>query len=68
MATLIKGYGINDMLKDNSLNMHFVAKKDGQQKRWLVFDALNDNVIVGCHEIETLAYIDASKREQDFHH
>ena len=68
MATLIKDYGINDMLKDNLLNMHFVAKKDGQQKRWLVFDALNDNVIVGGHEIETLAYIDASKREQDFHH
>ena len=68
MAILIKGYGNNDMLKDNSLNMHFVAKKDGQQKRWLVFDALNDNVIVGDHEIETLAYIDASKREQGSHH
>ena len=68
MATLIKGYGINDMLKDNSLNMHFVAKNDGQQKRWLVFDALNDNVIVGVHEIETLAFLDASKREQGSHH
>jgi len=68
MAIFIKGYKINDMLKDNSLNMHFVAKKDGQKKRWLVFDALNDNVIVGVHEIETLASIDASKREQDSHH
>ena len=68
MATLIKGYGIIYKLKDNSLNMHFVPKKNGQQKRWLVFDALNDNVIVGVHEIETLAFLDASKREQDSHH
>ena len=57
--------GIEDLLEDNPLDMHFVAIKDGQKERWLVFDTLNDNAIVGVHELETLAFLDASKREQD---
>ncbi len=56
---------IEDLLEDNPLDMHFVAKKDGPKELWLVFDTLNDNAIVGVHELETLAFLDASKREQD---
>ena len=54
-----------NLIEDNPLDMHFVAKKDGQKELWLVFDTLNGNAIVGVHELETLAFLDASKREQD---
>ena len=52
-------------IEDIPLDMHFVAKKDDQNELWLVFDSQNGNAIVGVHELETLAFLDASKREQD---
>ena len=57
--------GIEDLLEDNPLDMHFVAKKDAPNEQWLVFDTLNGNAIVGVHKSETLAILDAFKREQD---
>lgn len=55
-------------IKKNSLGTHFVAEQNGQKELWLVFDVLNDNAIVGVHESETLAFLDASRREQDTCH
>ncbi len=56
-----------NLIEDNPRDMHFVAQKDGQKERWLVFDTRNGNAIVGVHELETLAFLDASKRQQDTH-
>ena len=50
---------------DHPLEMRFVAEKDSQNGLWLVFDILNGNAIVGLHKSETLAILDAFKREQD---
>ncbi len=50
---------------DHPLDMRFVAEKDSQNGLWLVFDTLNGNAIVGVHKSETLAILDAFKREQD---
>ena len=58
MYTYING------VADHPLGMRFVAKKDGQKGLWLVFDTLNGNA-VGFHQSETLAVLDAFKREQD---
>ncbi len=59
MYTYING------VDDHPLDMRFVAEKDGQKVLWLVFDTLNGNAIVGVHKSETLAILDAFKREQD---
>ena len=58
MYTYING------VDDHPLNMRFVAEKDSQTRLWLVFDTLNGNA-VGFHKSETLAVLDAFKREQD---
>ncbi len=52
-------------IDDHPLDMRFVAEKDGQKGLWLVFDSLNGNAVVGVHKSETLAILDAFKREQD---
>ncbi len=59
MYTYING------VDDHPLDMRFVAEKDGQKVLWLVFDTLNGNAVVGVHKSETLAILDAFKREQD---
>lgn len=59
MYTYING------VDDHPLDMRFVAEKDGQKVLWLVFDTLDGNAIVGVHKSETLAILDAFKREQD---
>ena len=58
MYTYING------VADHPLAMRFVSEKDGQKGLWLVFDSMNGNV-VGVHKSETLAVLDAFKREQD---
>ena len=58
MYTYING------VADHPLAMRFVSEKDGQKGLWLVFDTMNGNV-VGVHKSETLAVLDAFKREQD---
>ncbi len=58
MYTYING------VADHPLAMRFVSEKDDQKGLWLVFDALNGDV-VGVHKSETLAVLDAFKREQD---
>ena len=47
------------------LNMRLVAEKDSQTRLWVVFDSLNGYAVVGVHKSETLAVLDAFKREQD---
>ncbi len=59
MYTYING------VDDHPLDMRFIAEKDGQKILWLVFDTLDGNAIVGVHKSETLAILDAFKREQD---
>ena len=58
MYTYING------VDDHPQNMRFVTEKDSQTRLWLVFDTLNGNA-VGFHKSETLAVLDAFKREQD---
>ena len=58
MYTYING------IADHPLAMRFVAVKDGQKGLWIVIDTLNGN-FVGVHKSETLAMLDAFKREQD---
>ena len=57
-------YTYIDGVADHPLAMRFVSEKDGQKGLWLVFDTMNGNV-VGVHKSETLAVLDAFKREQD---
>ncbi len=45
--------------------MRFHAEWHTQTNHWLVFDAENNNEIVGVHVSGTLAALDAIKREQD---
>ena len=45
----------------------FVAEKDTQNGLWLVFDTLNGYAVVGVHRSETLAILNAFKREQDIY-
>ncbi len=59
MYTYING------VDDHPLDMRFVAEKDGQSGLWLVLDTLIRNAVVGAHKSETLAILDAFKREQD---
>ena len=57
-------YTYIDGVADHPLAMRFVSEKDGQKGLWLVLDTMNGNV-VGVHKLETLAVLDAFKREQD---
>ncbi len=59
MYTYING------VDDHPLDMRFVSEKDFQSGLWLVFDTLNRNAVLGAHKSETLAILDAFKREQD---
>ncbi len=59
MYTYING------VDDHPLNMRFVTEKDSQTRLWVVFDSLNGYAVVGVHKSETLAILDAFKREQD---
>ena len=59
MYTYING------VDDHPLDMRFVAEKDPQIRLWMVFDTLDANSLVGVHKSETLAVLDAFKREQD---
>jgi len=45
--------------------MRFHAELDNSSNHWLVFDAENQEQIVGVHVSGTLAALDAMKREQD---
>ncbi len=45
--------------------MRFHTELDTQSNCWLVFDAGNQEEIVGVHVSGTLAALDAMKREQD---
>ncbi len=58
MYTYING------VDDHTLDMRFVAEKDPQNRLWMVFDTLG-NALVGVHKSETLAVLDAFKREQE---
>ena len=58
MYTYING------VDDHPIDMRFVAEKDNQKRLWIVFDTLNGNA-VGVHKSETLAVLDAFKREQE---
>ena len=59
MYTFING------VDDHPLDMRFVAEKDTQNRLWMVLDTLDGNSLVGVHKSETLAVLDAFKREQD---
>ncbi len=58
MYTYING------VDDHPLEMRFVAEKDPQNRLGIVFDTVG-NALVGVHNSETLAVLDAFKREQD---
>ena len=45
--------------------MRFHAELDTISNHWLVFDAANENQVVGVHVSGTLAALDAMKREQE---
>ena len=57
-------YAYINGVDDHPLDMRFIAQKDSQKGLWLVFDTRNGNA-VGVHKSETLAVLDAFKREQD---
>ncbi len=59
MYTYING------VADHPLDMRFVAEKDPQNRLWMVFDTRDANALVGVHKSETLAVLDAFKREQE---
>ncbi len=61
VSSVLKSKGSDD----HPLNMRFVAEKDSQTRLWVVFDSLNGYAVVGVHKSETLAVLDAFKREQD---
>mgnify|MGYP006865025608 CR=1 FL=1 len=63
--TVIDVHGFADVLENNPPDVRFVANKDRSKELWLVLDTLNGNTLVGVHESETLAFLDAAKREQD---
>ena len=45
--------------------MRFHAELDTISNHWLVFDAANEDQVVGVHVSGTLAALDAMKRVQD---
>ena len=45
--------------------MRFHGELDTISNHWLVFDAANEDQVVGVHVSGTLAALDAMKREQD---
>lgn len=59
MYTYING------VDDHPLEMRFVAEKDPKNRLWMVFDTVDGSSLVGVHNSETLAVLDAFKREQD---
>ncbi len=48
MYTHAKGNG------GHTLDTRFIAERDSEKKRWLVFDTENHNAVVGVHRSQTL--------------